>query len=481
MHRIPKSVRVPPQAADLRRSRTAAKSEHPPAQRLPEKGENRIEPPPAKLAPPQVELLSQSTAPPYLGQLPQTQLEPAQSATVQAKSWLPFRGGQGQKLSDAAVHQTAARGIAGPNVALPYLSIIQRSFGRHGISGIRAHLDEAATASAQKLGASGFAMGQHVAFAGQPDLHTAAHEAAHVVQQRGGVHLSAVGQAGDRHEQHADAVAARVVNGQSSEALLDSYCRQDAPQSAAGVVTQAKAESARPAAPSPLPVVQLKDIKTKAKAVVGTYDSVGAYESDYKSTWDAAANKNFGVSYYLVNAKDASKVALPTAVTHAHVSGNGTVVDGISVKDAPGGGGAQVVSPADISDETAGALRGEMNAHALKPQYINNRRMVSRETGNWLPNSQPGDGDFDKSTGYDKKTKKDGKGNKAHIVQEQVYFSDGDNWTSSATKTANNLYDANTGVRVSHVYKTENQAQAAIEDADKVGKKLPAPTWANGT
>ena len=53
------------------------------------------------------------------------------------------------------------------------------------------------------------------------DLHTAAHEAAHVVQQRGGVQLKGgVGQAGDSYERHADAVADKVVAGESAEALL---------------------------------------------------------------------------------------------------------------------------------------------------------------------------------------------------------------------------------------------------------------------
>lgn len=53
------------------------------------------------------------------------------------------------------------------------------------------------------------------------DLHTVAHEAAHVVQQRGGVQLKGgVGAAGDAYERHADAVADRVVAGESAEDLL---------------------------------------------------------------------------------------------------------------------------------------------------------------------------------------------------------------------------------------------------------------------
>jgi hypothetical protein len=72
------------------------------------------------------------------------------------------------------------------------------------------------------MGAEAYATGDHVAFAGAPSLHTAAHEAAHVVQQRGGVQLKGgVGETGDAYEQHADQVADAVVAGRSAEDLLD--------------------------------------------------------------------------------------------------------------------------------------------------------------------------------------------------------------------------------------------------------------------
>lgn len=64
-------------------------------------------------------------------------------------------------------------------------------------------------------------MGNAIAFRQAPDLHTAAHEAAHVLQQRAGVHLKGgVGEDGDDYEKHADAVADRVVAGRSAEDLL---------------------------------------------------------------------------------------------------------------------------------------------------------------------------------------------------------------------------------------------------------------------
>src|SRR5262249_16241257 len=57
-----------------------------------------------------------------------------------------------------------------------------------------------------------------VAFGAAPDLHLAAHEAAHVVQQRAG--FTGVGTAGDSHERAADAIADRVVRGESAGDLL---------------------------------------------------------------------------------------------------------------------------------------------------------------------------------------------------------------------------------------------------------------------
>src|SRR5678815_820706 len=79
-----------------------------------------------------------------------------------------------------------------------------------------------AQAANQAIGAEAYATGNQVAFGTTPSLHTAAHEAAHVVQQRAGVHLKGgVGEACDPYERHADAVADRVVAGQSATELLD--------------------------------------------------------------------------------------------------------------------------------------------------------------------------------------------------------------------------------------------------------------------
>ncbi len=120
-----------------------------------------------------------------------------------------------------SVHRSAAAGVSGGGAALPYLDQIQASFGGHDLSGVRAHTGSDAQAASEQIGAQAYATGNQIAFAGAPDLHTAAHEAAHVVQQRAGVQLSGgVGQAGDAYERHADAVADRVASGQSAADLL---------------------------------------------------------------------------------------------------------------------------------------------------------------------------------------------------------------------------------------------------------------------
>jgi hypothetical protein len=85
----------------------------------------------------------------------------------------------------------------------------------------------AATASASAMRALGYASGSHVVFAGTPSLHTAAHETAHALL--------------GCDEQHADAVAAKVVAGQSAEALVDAFAGSrgspsgEAPLQAAGL------------------------------------------------------------------------------------------------------------------------------------------------------------------------------------------------------------------------------------------------------
>jgi hypothetical protein len=134
------------------------------------------------------------------------------------------------ELTAGAIKQAAAAGIAAPSGPLPYAEEIQRAFGRHDLSGVQAHVGQAASASARAMSAQAYATGSHIVFDGAPDLRTAAHEAAHIVQQKAGVQVTdGVGREGDRYEQHAEAVAARVAAGQSAEQLLDGYAGSGSP------------------------------------------------------------------------------------------------------------------------------------------------------------------------------------------------------------------------------------------------------------
>lgn len=166
-------------------------------------------------------------------------------------------GGGEADVEPGAVHQNAARGTAGSAGALPFLPAIQASFGRYDISGVRAHTDSAAQDACGDIGAEAYAHGNSVAFSGAPDLHTAAHEAAHVVQQRYGVRVDGgVGRTGDLYEQHADRVADAVVAGRSAERILDEIVRPHA--------------AAAPAAATPAPAaaaVQKKSNVTEVSAL----------------------------------------------------------------------------------------------------------------------------------------------------------------------------------------------------------------------
>ncbi|MFZ5479775.1 MAG: DUF4157 domain-containing protein [Myxococcota bacterium] len=106
----------------------------------------------------------------------------------------------------------AAEALESRRASLPHFDAVQRAFGHHDVSGIRVVMG----GDAKETGARAYADGETVTFATAPDLRTVAHEAAHVVQQRGGVR-----EATDGLEAQADRVADLVVAGKSAEAELD--------------------------------------------------------------------------------------------------------------------------------------------------------------------------------------------------------------------------------------------------------------------
>jgi len=123
----------------------------------------------------------------------------------------------------ANVQSVASTGVASAGAALPFASVIQRAFGHHDLSNVRVQIGGAAAKASVQLGAKAYATGSLIAFAEEPDLHTAAHEAAHIIQQRHGVSLAGGVDDGpaDSYERHADAVADAVVAGKSVQHMFD--------------------------------------------------------------------------------------------------------------------------------------------------------------------------------------------------------------------------------------------------------------------
>lgn len=120
------------------------------------------------------------------------------------------------------LHDVARAGLSGPSRPFPYAERISAAFGAHAPEGLRAHIGPAARAANKGLSAEGYVWKGRAAFARMPDLHTAAHEAAHMVHQaHGGVSARyGVGAVSDRSEAFADRVADAVVQGRSAEPLL---------------------------------------------------------------------------------------------------------------------------------------------------------------------------------------------------------------------------------------------------------------------
>jgi hypothetical protein len=195
-----------------------------------------------------------------------------------------------------AVHASAQRGTATPSSPLPHAETIQRLFGRYDISSVKAHTGGEAAASAHAMGARAYATGNHVVLGDAgADLHTVAHEAAHVVQQRGGVALAGgVGQEGDAHERNADAVADAVVAGHSAEALLSSYAAPTAGAQVAGAVQRAPVPHRQADAALDPYAKAFSDMVDHAAAQVLQIDTVPDDNGGMYDRWSAVATEYLG-------------------------------------------------------------------------------------------------------------------------------------------------------------------------------------------
>lgn len=109
---------------------------------------------------------------------------------------------------------------------LPHIEQIQRLFGKHELGRVHVDIGGAAADAAKDMDALAFTSGERIGFRTLPDLGLAAHEAAHVIQQRSGAFPRGdMGRPGDPLERHADAVAESVVKNRSAESLLESVPR----------------------------------------------------------------------------------------------------------------------------------------------------------------------------------------------------------------------------------------------------------------
>lgn len=164
-------------------------------------------------------------------------------AACEAEEQVQQEGVQTPARSAGLIHREARRGLSNATQPLPHADRIQAAFGHHDVSHVRSSVGGAAETSSRRMGALAFASGHRIAFRQTPDIHLAAHEAAHVVQQREGLSLPGnVGHAGDRWERHADRVADAVVGGRSAETLLDEVAKPGTSQqtAASGPVAQAQ-------------------------------------------------------------------------------------------------------------------------------------------------------------------------------------------------------------------------------------------------
>lgn len=146
----------------------------------------------------------------------------SESAQAQSAEIVQLAHGSPTAADSAAIKRAAPQGFQGSSGALPHFETIQKAFGQeHDLSGVASFVGGPSKEACTTMGASAYTSGDKVAFQRSPDVKLAAHEAAHVVQQKAGAKVpGGVGKTGDAFEQNADAVAERVAAGRSAKDLL---------------------------------------------------------------------------------------------------------------------------------------------------------------------------------------------------------------------------------------------------------------------
>src|SRR5690606_7907466 len=96
-------------------------------------------------------------------------------AAIQARARQPVqrKPGRARAVSAADMHASARAGVTGTSTHIEHTGTIQRAFGKHDISGVQAYVGGRASTACAELGAEAYTVGNRVAFASEPSLHTA--------------------------------------------------------------------------------------------------------------------------------------------------------------------------------------------------------------------------------------------------------------------------------------------------------------------
>lgn len=168
----------------------------------------------------------------------ETELTPDEFATLEEAAPDALEEESGDVVGES-------KAALGSGARLPHEAQLQAAFGHHSVADVKVSVGGRAGGHAERMGADAFAVGERIGSREPMDLRTVAHEAAHVIQQRGGSVPGGEGRAGDRHEAQADEVANAVVAGRSAEALLDRTGAQPGDH-APGVTVQRQGELPKP-------------------------------------------------------------------------------------------------------------------------------------------------------------------------------------------------------------------------------------------
>ncbi|MDH3303504.1 MAG: DUF4157 domain-containing protein, partial [Acidimicrobiia bacterium] len=228
----------------------------------------------------------------------------------------------------------AADGVLAASEHLPFADRIQRSFGHHDLGDATARIGGPAATAAESLGAAAYTYGSDVGFRAAPDLHLAAHEAAHVVQQRAGA-----GGAHDRHEyqaeRHADRVADLVVAGRSAQAELDGAA-------ASGGAGRSRPVVQRQAAPQKTHVVQKGEtVRQIAEKHGVTVEALIEANDDKLQTWsvEGGSVKGFNAGDVLVIPEVAAEAPAESGLVESVIEGASRMVRDIGqgIRDVASG------------------------------------------------------------------------------------------------------------------------------------------------